>query len=224
MPELDEREYMAEPDGEDQAAADESRKRQVRREIGIVVGVLVYLIWIAQSSLNSGVNSLLLPLIGGGGLTLLLLVLVRNMRDSTVELTGWRRHRFKALAVLLALILAAIIYPKYQVHQQQAQAQAEAKKQALAVARAQAEARREAVSNSGWDGSVWQAERAIKARLRDPDSFKAQSWGRVVKTQNPPGYMVWCTFRARNGFGGYNLETWVVAMDRAGNVTGMEQQ
>jgi len=78
---------------------------------------------------------------------------------------------------------------------------------------------REAVVNSPWDGSVWQAERAIKKRLKDPESFEAVNWGAVVKLQN--GYQVACQYRAKNSFGGYVVEQVLVGLDLQGNVVSM---
>lgn len=78
---------------------------------------------------------------------------------------------------------------------------------------------RETVVNSEWDGSVWQAERYIKSRLKDPKSFEAIEWGQVALV--PGGtYQVRCLYRAKNSFGGYVVEQLLVDLDRDGNVTG----
>lgn len=77
---------------------------------------------------------------------------------------------------------------------------------------------RETVVNSAWDGSVWQAERYIKSRLKDPESFEAIEWGKVVLV--PGGtYQVRCLYRAKNSFGGYVMEQLLLELDRDGNVT-----
>lgn len=75
----------------------------------------------------------------------------------------------------------------------------------------------EAVYNSKWDGSVRQAESAVKATLKDPDSFQSISWGKVQKV--PGGYMVALSYRAKNSFGGYVVDRVVVEMDSSGAPT-----
>lgn len=101
---------------------------------------------------------------------------------------------------------------------QAARAKAEQKAKADAEAGCLAELRRHpAVENSAWDGSVWQAENYLKRYLlRDPDSYESVGWTRVKRNCN--GYTVSGTYRARNGFGGMNLESAVFEFDRAGNV------
>lgn len=80
------------------------------------------------------------------------------------------------------------------------------------------------VSNSGWDGSVWQAEAAIKSRLKDPKSFEAISWGKVVKVTNQPWtYVVRCSFRAKNSFGGYDTAIWVVKLNAEGKFVAVDR-
>ncbi len=58
------------------------------------------------------------------------------------------------------------------------------------------------VKNSPWDGSVYEVEQYLKSRvLKDPDSFQAIEWSRVVKGCGD--YAVRLKYRARNSFGGY---------------------
>ena len=76
----------------------------------------------------------------------------------------------------------------------------------------------EAVVNSPWDGSVWQVERYLERNLKDPDSFEAIEWGKVVKTTS--GYQVRCLYRAKNSLGGYVVENMLVDLDHSGRVTG----
>jgi predicted RNA-binding Zn-ribbon protein involved in translation (DUF1610 family) len=75
---------------------------------------------------------------------------------------------------------------------------------------------RDAVTNSGWDGSVHQVERYLKDRLRDPASFEAIEWSTVVK--RPDGYAVRLKYRARNAFGGYVVEHQIFEMNSSGHV------
>lgn len=78
----------------------------------------------------------------------------------------------------------------------------------------------ETVMNSAWDGSVWQVEHYLKRRLKDPDSFEAMEWGKVILV--PGGtYQARCLYRAKNSFGGYVVEQVLVDLDRDGNVTNM---
>ncbi len=78
------------------------------------------------------------------------------------------------------------------------------------------------VSNSAWDGSVYQVERWLKGNLKDPDSFKAMEWSPV--TEVPPGsalphkFIVRCKYRAKNSFGGYVVEQKMFYLDSEGNV------
>lgn len=75
------------------------------------------------------------------------------------------------------------------------------------------------VENSPWDGSVHAVERYLKADfLKDPDSFQAIEWGKVVKGCGT--YAVALKYRARNSFGGYVVETRIFSLDADGVVTG----
>lgn len=62
------------------------------------------------------------------------------------------------------------------------------------------------------DGSHWEMQAAIKAQLRDPESFE------VVETAITPvdakgQHRVIMTYRARNGFGGMNIERAIGGVD-----------
>jgi len=72
------------------------------------------------------------------------------------------------------------------------------------------------VTNSGWDGSVWQVEHYLKYVLKDPDSFQAIEWGRVGRLET--GFLVRCRYRAKNSFGGYVIEEKLFEMDKNGDV------
>ena len=75
------------------------------------------------------------------------------------------------------------------------------------------------VRNSPWDGSVHAVEGFLKSSyLKDPDSFQAIEWGKVVKGCGT--YVVALKFRARNSFGGYVVETRIFTLDADGEVTG----
>lgn len=102
-----------------------------------------------------------------------------------------------------------------------AKAAAEEAARALAEADCKAEMRRKAVvANSAWDGSVFQVEHYLKQRyLRDPDSYESVAWTKVERDCS--GYRVMGTYRARNGFGGMNVESAIFELDRAGNVINM---
>ncbi|MEW5928895.1 MAG: hypothetical protein AB1941_15650 [Gemmatimonadota bacterium] len=78
-------------------------------------------------------------------------------------------------------------------------------------------AAKDVVRNSTYDGSVYQVEEYLKRQvLRDPDSYESIEWGPVRAT--PAGFSVWHRFRARNGFGGYAVETYRFELDAAGAV------
>lgn len=75
----------------------------------------------------------------------------------------------------------------------------------------------EAVRNQGPYGTVWQVEYYLKHNyLRDPDSYEAMNWGKVEKEGNK--YFVLHQFRAKNGFGGYEVAQLWFILDLKGNV------
>lgn len=73
------------------------------------------------------------------------------------------------------------------------------------------------VVNSSWDGSVSQVKSYLQGVLKDPDSFQAIEWSKVVKSDK--GYAVRCKYRAKNSFGGYVIEEKLFLMDSSGRVT-----
>lgn len=82
--------------------------------------------------------------------------------------------------------------------------------------------KQEVVINSPWDGSVRQVEDYLKNEyLRDPDSLKIIESSQVVKTNI--GYIVRCKFRAKNGFGGYNVQNMIFYLDSSGKVINCEE-
>lgn len=62
------------------------------------------------------------------------------------------------------------------------------------------------VRQSHWDNSVDCVENYLKRSLRDPDSYESVKWYKVLKNSDGT-YQVTHTFRARNGFGGMDVET-----------------
>ena len=75
---------------------------------------------------------------------------------------------------------------------------------------------REIVFNSAWDGSVRQVENYLDRNLKDPDSFEAIEWSKVIDNGN--GFVVRCKYRAKNSFGGYVIEEQVFVMNKRGDV------
>ena len=73
------------------------------------------------------------------------------------------------------------------------------------------------VQNNGLDASVYQVEQFLEDHLNDPDSYDPIEWSAVQKTKN--GYYVRHKYRARNGFGGMNIENKIFYLDEDGNVT-----
>src|SRR5262249_41557886 len=75
----------------------------------------------------------------------------------------------------------------------------------------------EIVSNSAWDGSVRQVEKYLKANLRDPDSYQSIEWYKVTKN-NEGRFTVRHKYRAKNGFGGYNVVDSMFLLSSSGDV------
>lgn len=101
-----------------------------------------------------------------------------------------------------------------------AEAQRE-ERRAIRAARKEAEERDQALARqehrrkgfhclSGWDGSNRSTVLQVKAVLKDPDSFEH------MKTEIAPNVDGWhalrMTYRARNSFGGYNVELIVASI------------
>jgi len=76
---------------------------------------------------------------------------------------------------------------------------------------------KEIVHNLSWDSSVPQVESWLKQNLKDPDSFEAIEWSKVIKNAN--GYFVRCKYRAKNSFGGYAVENKLFMLNSSGEVT-----
>ena len=76
---------------------------------------------------------------------------------------------------------------------------------------------RDIVVNSSWDGSVRQVNDYLQGVLKDPSSFEAIEWSKVVKKDGV--FAVRCKYRAKNSFGGYVIEEKLFIMDGSGRVT-----
>lgn len=74
----------------------------------------------------------------------------------------------------------------------------------------------ESVKNSEWDGSVSQVKKYMMSNLRDPDSYDPIEWSPVVKKNNQ--YIVRHKYRAKNGFGGLNIENKIFTLNSNGEV------
>ncbi len=95
----------------------------------------------------------------------------------------------------------------------------EAKREALRAERAKSEAEQEASSAraeaeekasgthclSSWDGSLRGLKNAVKDALREPSSFEHIET-RVTRADSSGSHGVVMEYRARNGFGGMNVE------------------
>jgi len=75
------------------------------------------------------------------------------------------------------------------------------------------------VRNSPYDNSVYQVEQYLKSVLKDPDSYQPISWGNVQEFSD--GYTVRHTYRAKNSFGGYVVESKTFMLDNSGSVIGV---
>lgn len=79
------------------------------------------------------------------------------------------------------------------------------------------------VTNSPWDDSVGAVERYLKSGyLKEPDSFQAVEWGKVVKRCGE--YAVRLKYRARNSVGSYVVETRDFLISADGVVVGSVQR
>lgn len=58
---------------------------------------------------------------------------------------------------------------------------------------------------SGWDGAHPEFKRLVKEQLRDPDSFEEVET-RITSVNSSGYHNIFMTYRARNGYGGYNVE------------------
>lgn len=76
---------------------------------------------------------------------------------------------------------------------------------------------KEVVENSAWDGSISQVKSWLKNNLRDPDSLQFIEWSPAQKL-NDGSFMVRTKFRAKNGFGGYEVNNKLFHLDSSGNV------
>lgn len=75
------------------------------------------------------------------------------------------------------------------------------------------------VQNSKLDASVYQVKHFLNDNLKDPSSYDPLEWSAVQTT--PDGqYYVRHKYRARNGFGGMNIENKIFYLDKNGNVIG----
>lgn len=70
------------------------------------------------------------------------------------------------------------------------------------------------IYNDPWTGAVAPALDYLKKNLKEPDSLEVIEWGKVKKAGT--GYSVRCEFRARNSFGGYNVQTEVFLFNKDG--------
>ena len=77
----------------------------------------------------------------------------------------------------------------------------------------------DAVVNKTTDGSLIQVVDYLKNNLRDPDSYEGIEWSKVEKVDNLPWrFVVRHKYRAKNGFGGYNVANTLFYLDSQGNV------
>ena len=64
---------------------------------------------------------------------------------------------------------------------------------------------------SGWDGSHRGVEKYVKANLRDPDSY-GHIETRITPVNNKGEHLLVMKYRAKNGFGGMNVESIVATV------------
>ena len=76
------------------------------------------------------------------------------------------------------------------------------------------------VHNDKYDGSVWQVVDYVKKNTREPSSVKFIEWSELTFVDG--AWIVRAKYRAKNGFGGYTVETTIFRLDQQGNVTGSQ--
>lgn len=74
------------------------------------------------------------------------------------------------------------------------------------------------VYNSYLDGSVHQVESWLRQNLKDPESLEIIEWYKVVDRKDG-SFSVVVEYRARNGFGGFNVEKMKFYLDSGGKIT-----
>lgn len=65
---------------------------------------------------------------------------------------------------------------------------------------------------NNWDGSHWKMQAEIKRRLRDPDSFDHIET-RIAPIDEVGNHSIFMKYRARNGFGGMNIQQAIGVVD-----------
>ena len=78
------------------------------------------------------------------------------------------------------------------------------------------DAKKVRIENSPWDGSVYQVKKYVKSNLKDQSSYESIEWSPVQKTEK--GYVVRHKFRAKNSFGGYVVEEYIITLNDNGDV------
>ncbi len=78
------------------------------------------------------------------------------------------------------------------------------------------------VYQSKFDASVSQVVNYLQSNLKDPNSYESISWSNLtnISQNNNENYywMVRHKYRAKNSFGGYNIEDQAFYLDSLGNI------
>jgi len=69
--------------------------------------------------------------------------------------------------------------------------------------------------------AIIEATHYLKSNLRDPDSYESIQWGTLNELKNG-SYSISNTYRAKNGFGGINVEEKTFLFSKDGYLQGME--
>lgn len=77
------------------------------------------------------------------------------------------------------------------------------------------------VSNSAWNGSVYQVEQYLRARLHDPSSFEAVHWSPVQRRDGQ--YVVSLRYRAKNALGAMVVNDATFVLNSSGVVLSMSE-
>lgn len=136
--------------------------------------------------------------------------------DASAQTRGWANHK-EQTAATKAGIADPVLFRKQQASADAAAKTAEAlslKQQADADAAAKvAAAKLEAENNkkgfhclSQWDGNSADFIALVTARLREPSSFEVMET-RITPRDTDGLHQIFMQYRAKNGFGGMNIET-----------------
>lgn len=137
---------------------------------------------------------------------------IKKKKSFFGRLIKWTLIVFVALTAL-GMYLGSNLTPEEQAERDERRAKAEKQEQVKQAKEAQEKAKQEAADKkagfhclSKWDGSHSGVYNFVKKRMRDPDSFEHVET-KITPVDEKGEHLLSMTYRAKNGFGGMNLET-----------------